>query len=163
MDYVKEKFQYSLRVKPTAFWLVAQCLNQLRHHMTQYHVISYPIYSLGNMPQLLKICHMLYLCLFFAWVTHTPDVYCYIELGSYFSSHKTEFPQFISVLETKYKHVYILQLRNTTETSVISIPFQHYNIHYLQPHHLIIFIFISMSCKSNPQVPLEKAELKLYL
>jgi len=48
-------------------------------------------------------------------------------------------------------------LRNTTETSVITIPFQHYNIHYLQSHHLIIFIFISMSCKSNPQVPLEKA------
>lgn len=48
-------------------------------------------------------------------------------------------------------------LCNTTEHSVITIPFQHYNIHYLQPHHLIIFIFISMSCNSNPQVPLEKA------
>jgi len=54
-------------------------------------------------------------------------------------------------------------LCNTTETSVITIPFQHYNIHYLQPHNLIIFIFISMSRNSNPQVPPEKAALKLYL
>jgi len=54
-------------------------------------------------------------------------------------------------------------LCNTTETSVITVPFQHYNIHYLQPQHLINFIFISMSCNSNPQAPLEKAELKLYL
>jgi len=34
--------------------------------MTQYNVTFYPIYSLGNMPQLLKLCHVLYLCLFFA-------------------------------------------------------------------------------------------------
>lgn len=37
------------------------------------------------------------------------------------------------------------------------------NIHYLQPHYLKFFIFISMSSNSNPKVPSQKAELKLYL
>ena len=84
-------------------------------------------------------------------MTQTSDVYCYSELGSYFNSHDTEFPQFICVLETKYKHVYILQFmqsyRNLSDYNSISA-LQHSLSPATSPHNFYIY-FIVMQFKSS--------------